>query len=63
MKIILSLSLAARTVLAALVLGFVLGTAVGYRAGESSVLTRQPDDPRASSSHVDTVAPQRFTTL
>jgi hypothetical protein len=58
-KIILSLSLATRTVLVALVAGFVLGAIVGYQAGESSGDFQRPagpaDDPRASSPIADVV--------
>lgn len=59
MKIILSLSLATRTVLVALVAGFVLGAIVGYRVGESSGDSQSPADPtgdaRASSAVVEVV--------
>jgi hypothetical protein len=52
-KIILSLSLAARTVLLALIAGFVFGVVVGYRAGESAGGSQSPagspNDARASS--------------
>jgi hypothetical protein len=41
-KIIMSASLATRTVLVALIAGFVLGIVVGYRAGESSGDSRSP---------------------
>jgi hypothetical protein len=58
-KIILSLSLATRTVLVVLIAGFVLGAIVGYRVAESSGGSpRQvgsPGDARASSPIVDVV--------
>ena len=60
MKIILSLSLAARTVMVALAVGFVLGAVVGYRAGASTGYSRIPGEPagdvRAVPDHQRAIA-------
>jgi hypothetical protein len=51
MRLIMSLSLATRMVLGALAIGFLVGTAVGYQAGETANGTdtsvESPDDVRA----------------
>lgn len=49
MKILLSVSLATRAVLVALVIGFALGAVAGYRAAESVGQSRGPGDVRAAS--------------
>jgi hypothetical protein len=59
-KLILSLSLATRMILVALVIGFVVGTVAGYRAGTPGTAgdaqSGQPGDVRALSTPIENLA-------